>query len=102
MPLFSVNDQLGAIRTGFLVTFVNFALQPEHHRAGGVHDGDVVPKGGLIGGGGLAVGPQQHFPALQAAELIVFDGLKAHRPQPFHFQAVMHDIAQTIQGIGIA
>lgn len=72
-------------------------LKPEHHRACGVNNFNIIPMGALVGLRWFAMGSEEHFCGVQLRELVVVDGDEPFLVQTFHFDTVVHDVAQTIQ-----
>ena len=93
---FPINDDLRLFgRVGVIGRFY-FSLQLQHDGASGVDDFDVVLGGDAVGLGRLAVGTQQHFHVVQMFELLVVDCDEAFGFEPFHFVAVVDDVAETV------
>ena len=76
-------------------------LELEHHRTGGIDDLDVVLAGQFIGLRGFTMGTQQHLDMVKLAHVVVVDGDESHLTQALALHAVVHDIAETIEGLAL-
>lgn len=84
-----------------VVDLLDAFLQLQHYGTGGIDDLDVVLLGQLIGRRRLAMSTEQDFGTMNAGHLRVVDGLEALLFEAVDLLAVVHDVAQTVEVVGL-